>query len=153
MSYILWSKDEDCVVLAIVPTMEELMQKYTEICLREKYEFQLIEKILDRFSCFETQNDLYFTRMEDLDANEPIYLFLFHEDGEGESYHDEMYCEISNDKDALFQTAIDFFKCESRKTKQKHIDLMLHGLKTNEYYEIPYCENYLCDMRLFLFQP
>ena len=153
MSYILWRTDVNPVVLAITATMEELRVAFDAYCAKEYYAFkpELVEEELGKFSLVNAQNDeIYYSRMEDICATEPVYVFVFHENG---NYHNEIYCELSNDKDALYETAVDFFKMESRRTEERHIDRMLRNLKREGYYEIPYGECYVCDMQLFTFKP
>jgi len=156
--YILWSKEEynDKYILFAKNTIEELKIEYLKFCKENEddYNFdkELKEQELESFSTYSQDCDFYVSHIENEDANEKIYIFKFHEDGEGGSYHDEIYLHISNNKDKLLKIAIDYFTTESKKTKDKHIQIMLNKLNKKGYYDIPHGITYCCDMYLFEFK-
>lgn len=157
--YILWSKEEfnGKYILFAKNTLDELKQTYNDFCEKNKEEYDfdtlLKEKELDSFSSYSHDYDFYYSEIKNVDANKPIYIFIFHEDGEGGNYHDEMYFSISNDKEKLLEIATDNFMLESRKTEKENIDEMINSLRTKGEYDIPYGRTYVCDMKIFEFSP
>jgi hypothetical protein len=99
------------------------------------------------------ENQFYFCEIPDVDANLPIYLFMFHEEGEGESWHNEHYFRFSNHLEEMMETAVDFFEGVSERTEPRHIARMKRKLQKYGYYKISHCEYYDCEMEMELFRP
>ena len=157
--FILWSKQkyDNKYILFIKNSFDELKQVFEEFCEKNKDNYnintELKEQDLDNFSSYTDDYNFYFFENENINADEPIYIFIFNEDGEGGSYYNELYFELSNSKEELLEIATEYFINESKKTKQKHIDEMLSELNTNGNYSIPFGRTYCCDMEIFEFKP
>jgi hypothetical protein len=85
--YVLWSKQafDNKYILFAKNTLDELKQSFEDFCKKNEDEYdlntELKEKELDSFSLYSHNDDFYFSNIEDVDANKPIYIFTFNEDG------------------------------------------------------------------------
>ena len=131
MAYIIWSKDQDCIV-NIVQTLDEVKHH------------NATEKELDSFSLYSMDENKYYCHAK-LDVKRLIYIFTFIESG---GYHRTQYVRLSNSYDEILETATEFFINESEDNKQSDIEQMLTELKANNSYEIPHGRSYECDMYL-----
>ncbi len=156
--YILWSQQEydDKYVIYASNNLDKLKHFYLKFCEKNKDDYtfnkNLIEKELNSFSLYSRDCDFYFSKI-DADAEKQIYIFTFEEDGEGQDYYNQIYFNISNNKESLFEIATEYFITESKKTSKKDIDKMLEKLKTDGEYSIPHGRTYVCDMKIFQFCP
>jgi hypothetical protein len=157
--FVLWSKQEynGKYILFCKNTLEELNESFTQLHKNniDEYEINpvLNEKELDSFSLYENDYEFYFSNIPNVDANQTIYIFTFTENGEGQSYYNEIYFVLSNNKDYLLKTATEFFTDSSEKKEVIHIKRMLKSLKTIGNYSIPHGITYVCDMEIFIFTP
>jgi hypothetical protein len=158
--YILWSKQEYDYkyILFIKNTLDELKQAYIDFCEKNKedYDFDTFdnikEKNLHSFSLYSEDCNFYYSNIEEVNVDEPIYIFTFEENEEA-GYYNEIYFELSNNKKELLERATEYFITESKKTKQKHIKEMIQKLDVIGNYEIPYGRTYVCDMEIFIYTP
>ena len=155
--FILWSKQkfEGKYILFAENTLTNLKEKFIEFCKinEDLYEIneELKEEELTNFSLYDNDENFYYCEIEDVNVDNEIFTFTFQEDGEGGSYHNELYFRISNNKEELLEIATEFFESESKNIEIKDITKMLEELNENEYYEIPYGLSYCCTMKLFKF--
>jgi hypothetical protein len=155
--YIVWTKQkiDGQYVLFAKNTLDELKEVFLNFLKQNEDEYdldtELIEEELKSFSLYSKDDDFYYSNIENVDATDDIYVFTFHEDGEGGSYYSEIYFDIAN-KEELLDTAKEFFINESAETTEEDINKMLNNLETNGVYEIPHGRTYSCDMKLFKFK-
>jgi len=155
--FILWSKQkfDGKYILFAENILDDLKYKFMTFCEINKdlYEIneELKEEELTNFSLYDKDENFYYCEIENVNVDDEIYIFTFHEDGEGGDYHNELYFRISNNKEELLEIATEFFESESKNIEIKDITEMLEELNKNEYYEIPYGLSYSCTMKLFKF--
>jgi len=151
--FVLWSEQEydDKYILFIKETLDEIKDAFSDFCQQRNINAQLTEESLERIDGYSKDRDFYYSNIENVDINKKIYIFKFHEEGEGGSYHNEYYFELSNSKEELLETAGEFFVNESSETADEDIEEMLDNLSKYGQYQIPHGETYCCSLEIFEF--
>lgn len=160
--FILWTKkfhdyNNKCVLFC-KNTLEELKETFAEFCEKKDLgNTTLKEKELDTFSAYDNDNDdelFYYSKVKRVNADKPIYILKFGEDGGGGSWHREYYFEISNSKTKILKTATDYFIQNSEDNDEKDIAEMIRGLKSRvAQYIIPNSSSsYSCSLDLIVFK-
>ena len=156
--YIVYTQDKfnEKYVLFASNSLDKLKQDYLDFYETNKDDYDLnevlVEKELDSFSLNRPSSNFYYSNIEEVDANEKIYIFIFKQEEEV-GYNNHIFFVFSNSKEKLLETAIDYFEGESAKTEQKDIDKMLNSLKKKGSYDIPYGRGYVCNMKIIEFEP
>jgi hypothetical protein len=147
--FILWSEQEydKKYILFAKETLDEIKDAFSNFCQQKNIQVGLIEGVLDTVYKYSKDHDFYYSNIEDVDINKKIYIFKFHGDGEGGTYHDEYYFEISNNIDELLDSAIEFFLNES---EDKDIREMFDVLSKHGQYQIQ-GDEYSYSMEIFEF--
>lgn len=158
--FLLWSKAtyDGKYLLFAKESLDEIRQDYFDFC-EENFgdesdpQTELIEKKLEAFSVYSCDWTFYVTHLANVNANKPIFVFMFTEDGEGASCHNEISFHLSNDREEMLAVARDYFETESRDTEEADVRAMIDSLNTCGEYCIPHGRTYVCEMKLSEFRP